>query len=382
MKKKIVFVQPVLSPYTVPRFEKLATDEEFEIYIFLETANFPHRPGWHVQDVEKCRVEVLHSFTVRAKATNRELAYAIEGVRCIPYNLPCLIARHSPNIIVVTNATELFFCLFLRPLMRYKIGLIVEDTKHSVAQKVRVKKGIKSFVSRRADFFLPLSNDSVDYLKAIGIREHVYRTSWSIDLNQSRQEEDNEEISVLKEKHNLYGKVVFITVAQLVPRKGILDMCKAWHELPEPISKGTALIIIGDGPQKEEIQDFLNVNNISNIYLLGHKPYKDVIYYYRLANVFILPTLEDLFALVVMEAMAARLPVLISKYCGARELVHDGLNGYVFDPAKAEDIKNAIVRLYRRKEDLPIMGETSFRFIQKYSTQKVIYDLAKILKGI
>ena len=182
MKKKIAFVQPVLSPYTIPRFEELAKDESLEVYIFLEQHDFVHRPGWTAKDVKGCTVEIIGSLIKRGRVENRKLGYVMDDVRTLPYRLPFLIAKHNPDIVIVCNATELYFASLLKRVLHYKIGLIVEDTMHSVEHKSWISKKIKAISYHKADFFLPFSDDSLAYLKQIGINKKLFRTSWSVDL--------------------------------------------------------------------------------------------------------------------------------------------------------------------------------------------------------
>ena len=100
------------------------------------------------------------------------------------------------------------------------------------------------------------------------------------------------------------------------------------------------------------------------------------------ADVFILPTLEDLFSLVVMEAMSSSLPVLTSTNNGARELIYEGENGYVFDAEDISNIKLAIEKIYADRFRLKQMGKKSYEIISEYSNEKVMSKLAKILKEI
>ena len=381
MKKRIVIVQPILSPYSIPRFEELAKDENLEIILLIEKGTFSHRPGWNVTNVKGCTVEIIDSYIRKESLENTEQGYIIDGIRAIPYKLPMLLLKYKPHIVLVCNATELLFAHLLKHMLNYEIGLIVEDTIHSVSNKTVSKKRIKSLLYRKADFFLPFSNDSIAFLKHINVNKPIYRTSWSIDL-QKFSFSDPKKIDEIKKDLKLNSKITFITVTQLIPRKGIINLLKAWKELKREIQVNISLIVIGDGPQKNEIVKFIKRYDVPNIHLLGQKPYEEVIQYYHSSDIFILPTLEDLFSLVVMEAMACGLPVLTTIYNGARELIREGKNGYIFDSADIESVRESVIKILRRKDNLIEMGKVSLKDINDFSHKKVIGSLSQILNSL
>ena len=326
MKKRIAIVQPILSPYSIPRFEELAKDETLEIILLIEKSTFSHRPGWNVTDVKGCTVEIIGSHIRKERIENTEQGYVIEGIRAIPYRLPMLLLKYRPHIILVCNATELLFAYLLKHILNYKIGLIVEDTIHAVSNLKPLNRSLKSVLYKKADFYLPFSNDALKYLNNIKINKPFYRTSWSVDLNHFSKF-DNEAIKDIRDSLRLNDKLVFLAVSRLDAGKGILNLLRAIKGLPNDFLNNISLLIVGSGPQENELREFIRVNDLINVSLLGQKNYDELVTYYHLADIFILPTLKDLFSLTVMEAMACGLPILTTKYNGARELIEEGKNG-------------------------------------------------------
>jgi len=382
MKRKIAFVQPTLAPYSRPRYEELAKDYDLEIILFFEKEYLAYRPGWQIREVPGCKVEVIDSITVKWKVRNIERGFDINAIKRIPYRLPLLIAKHRPDIVVAYNSTVLLFCNLLKKYLNYKTGLIVEDTIDVVKNKNYITRHIKSAIYRTADFYLPFSTDALKYLEQEGITKNVYRSSWSVDLKYFSKNYDPIKCLEIRKKLNLDGKIAFIIVGQLIPLKGILNLLNAWKELPNAIQMELALIVIGNGPQREDILRFIKQNNIPNIFLLGQKPYEEVINYYYSSDVFILPTLQDLFSLVVMEAMACGLPVLTTIYNGSRELIKEGVNGYIFDSTNILDMKRIIISIFSEKDKLAYMGKESLKIITNYSHKRVIDNLKYVLKTV
>jgi glycosyltransferase involved in cell wall biosynthesis len=103
--------------------------------------------------------------------------------------------------------------------------------------------------------------------------------------------------------------------------------------------------------------------------------------YYAFAGCFVLPSTREPWGLVVNEAMAAGLPVIVSNRCGcAEDLVHTGQNGYLFDAGAdgaLESRMNAITNL--PASDLARMGLRSQEIISNYSPDRWALEVANCL---
>ena len=90
--------------------------------------------------------------------------------------------------------------------------------------------------------------------------------------------------------------------------------------------------------------------------------------YYGLAGGLVLPNTREPWGLVVNEAMASGLPVLVSQNCGcALDLVSPGLNGWIFDPMNQYDIADCMEKLATENTDLEAMQNASREIVAKYS---------------
>ena len=173
---------------------------------------------------------------------------------------------------------------------------------------------------------------------------------------------------------------IYIYVGQLIERKGVNYLLKAWerHHLQYP---NDSLLIVGDGPLREEYIAQYEVKN--NIVFTGAIDYSEIYKYYAISDVFVIPTLEDNWSLVVPEAMACGLPIACSIYNGCYpELVQEGRNGALFDPLKEDTIVNALSVFHF--VDLKKYGEES-RVIEKQfnpqqTAQNIYSAVIEILK--
>ena len=105
--------------------------------------------------------------------------------------------------------------------------------------------------------------------------------------------------------------------------------------------------------------------------LVVHNKYKqkeELREIYNTHDIFILPTREDCFGLVISEAMAASMPVISSCYAdGVYDLVIDGENGYIVNPYDSVKFANTIEKLIANDELVEKMGKASFEIINRFS---------------
>jgi glycosyltransferase involved in cell wall biosynthesis len=118
----------------------------------------------------------------------------------------------------------------------------------------------------------------------------------------------------------------------------------------------------------ENLRTHLNLDKF--IYMPGFQQYADLPEFYATAGAFVHASSVEQWGLVVNEAMASGLPVLVSNRCGcADELVDEGHNGFTFDPSDVESLAAMMVLLSDRA-DRSTMGVESRRIMAKYGPER------------
>lgn len=172
--------------------------------------------------------------------------------------------------------------------------------------------------------------------------------------------------------------LTYLFVGQIVERKGIAQLLAAWvkHARQYPLD---TLIVIGDGVMRQQLQaQYVSERSVK---ILGGIGYERIHQFYAIADVFVMPTLEDNWSLVVPEAMACRLPVATTPYNGCHvELVDNGKNGYLFDALDADDTVSMLNRFH--SADLDAMSRKSLEIVSHYTPAIASTKILELCKQI
>ncbi|MFL6246940.1 MAG: glycosyltransferase family 4 protein [Thermoanaerobaculia bacterium] len=161
---------------------------------------------------------------------------------------------------------------------------------------------------------------------------------------------------------------IAVTVSVLRPAKGIEVLLDAVRLLPE-----VQFVIVGDGPMREEWQ----ASSPVNVQWTGFR--RDVDAILAGCDLFVHPSLDDAFPTVLLEAMAAGLPVVASRVGGIPEIVEDGVTGRLVPPGDAQQLAAAI----REVMGNAAMGETAQRIArERFSTEAWIARLMRVYEEV
>jgi 1,2-diacylglycerol 3-alpha-glucosyltransferase len=127
----------------------------------------------------------------------------------------------------------------------------------------------------------------------------------------------------------------FIASNRFIPKKNLFTLMRAYARYRgETTGESVALVILGDGPLRADLESLRSELGLeAKVLLPGFQQYEEIPTYYGLAEAFVHASTVEQWGLVVNEAAAAALPLLVSRHCGCSpELVREGENGYTFDP--------------------------------------------------
>jgi len=171
----------------------------------------------------------------------------------------------------------------------------------------------------------------------------------------------------------------FLVPARFIWQKNLPRLVEAYaryHTLCKRYENPSAiwdLALMGDGPLGPEIDGLIERYHLQeHIHRLGFAKYDELPLYYGISSALILPSISETWGLVVNEAMACGLPVLVSNRCGcAADLVKDGVNGFTFDPFNVEEMAKCMAKLSSLDADgLSSMASASRKTINQWGPER------------
>lgn len=366
MKDAILF-HNIISPYKTLLFNELNDflEGSFKVFYFTETSVYR---DWRVkkEDIEFSYEILKPEHTLENIATWRLCVQVLKALH-----------RESTDTVIVDEYSSLpywvilFYCL----LLKKRLVCFVESQEQD-KQRVRWKEYLKTFFLKKCFKVLAAGTRHRDYVHKLGVAEeniaivggvggvdhHIYDRLKYLYANDK---------DTLFELLNLPALKYFIYVGRFSKEKNILGFLQAYGEL-QAWKSGWGVLLLGAGPQEKEIRFYIETNELPNIILPGFVQQDRLPLYYLASEVFVLPSLSETWGLVVDEAIALALPVLISSQCGCvPDIVHDGENGFVFDlDANMADFKVQMGKFIACEEILPVMRKASAEISKEYSTHE------------
>lgn len=172
----------------------------------------------------------------------------------------------------------------------------------------------------------------------------------------------------------------FLYVGRIAPEKNLEQLIRAFGTY-RALGGDWSLVLAGTGPDLDARRRQAADSDFSTyIQFAGMKSTAELIAYYSFASAFVLPSSREPWGLVVNEAMAAGLPVIVSRVCGcADDLVEHGGNGFLFDPREEGELADMLCRMSRQgPERRKQMSAQSLRRIAGYSPRKWADEVARI----
>ena len=180
---------------------------------------------------------------------------------------------------------------------------------------------------------------------------------------------------------NTCKKEYFLSVGRLLERKNFITLLKAYKQYKMQCNDSAwNLIIVGDGPERKLLVKYIQLNKLEeSVILLPFLQQKDLMFFYQNASAFVLASTQETWGLVINEAMASGLPVIVSNKCGAAStLIEQGRNGYTFTPSNESDLADCLLNFYRLSDEQKNrMREASYDLIADWGIERFcsgVYD--------
>lgn len=179
------------------------------------------------------------------------------------------------------------------------------------------------------------------------------------------------------------GRKVLLTVGRLVssePGKGVDAVIRV---LPEVLKRvpDVLYVVIGEGDLKPLLQKLAQENAVQDhVLFAGQQTPENLRRYYSRADIYVMPSRQEGFGLVFLEAMACGKPVIAGNFGGAMEIIQDGRTGFLVDPGNPEQLADRLVRLLDDERLREKMGAAGRQVVEeRYTFPRFEAGLTRIL---
>jgi 1,2-diacylglycerol 3-alpha-glucosyltransferase len=348
--RSILFVLPSLLHYHFPRFRHLATvcRQAGITFTHVELCSHLKAYPWLVDDPHNQFTNItLFPDRYLEEIPGDRLWEALEG------QLEIL----RPDVLFLYGYSLGVFRKALNWARKERVPVVtLSDSNIFDKRRYKPFEYLKSLFVRQFDAALVGGTSSREYMRTLGIPRE--RCVFGMDVIDTeffghRSQENLQKRTQLLQKWNLPEKY-FLFVGRLIPEKNLLVLLKAYRKYVSHLDGNERiwhLALCGSGPEEEKINETLqefpeDMRNL--VHLLGHVDQPEVIEPFSLAAGLVLPSRSESWGLVINEALACGIPVLVSDRCGcARDLVRNAENGWTFDPAEEETLTARMETLSR-----------------------------------
>ena len=351
--KKVLWLANIPSPYSVDFFNELG--KLCDLTVLFERASADDRDkSWKDINFKSFQGIIL-----------KGLKYGADKALC-PGICRYLCGRY--DIVVVSNMATLSGMLAVAFLRLIGKEYLIQGDGGFHKDGIGLKEKTKKWIISGSSLCLSTGVAHDDYYQFYGAaKERLKRIPFSslyekdIDKAPALQEEKE----MLKKKLGLSGERIVLSIGQFIYRKGFDLLIKAAASLPDNIN----VYIIGGTPTTEYFE-IIEQNKIDNVFFVPFQKHDTLPDYFRAADVFVLPTREDIWGLVINEAMAHGLPIVTTERCVAGlELIENEKNGYIIPVDNVEKITEAIQVILAG--DMYQIGLNNIQKMHEYSFEKI-----------
>ncbi len=362
---KVLFLTNVPSPYRVDFFNELGKFCDLTV-VFEKNTSTERDKSWGEYQFNNFKGIFLKGISIGPDTA-------------ICFGVKKIIKNGKFDKIICTNFLSPTGMIAISYMRKNKINYYLESDGGFAKSGKGFKENLKRYFIKGASGYFSTAKIHDEYYKFYSADEtKIYRYPFS-----SISENDllktptlNEEKLSLRKKLNINENFVILAVGQFIYRKGFDILLKSAVNLP----KNIGIYFVGGIPT-DEYKCLVSENNLTNVHFIGFKNKADLKEYYKLADIFVLPTREDIWGLVVNESMANALPVITTDKCIAGlELVKQEKTGIIIPSNNVDSLTVAINTLLNDNNLLQEMKFNCLKKINEYTIENMVKRHIEILE--
>jgi glycosyltransferase involved in cell wall biosynthesis len=364
---RVLFLANIPSPYRVDFFNELGKQCELTVLFERETSD-ERDLSWYNNNFNN-----FQTIFLKGKKINKStaLCFSVFGY----------LKRELFDIIIVGGYSTPTGMLAIEILRKRKIPFILNTDGGIIKKDSTFKYLMKKHYIGSASYWLSTGKHTTDYLVNYGANKHnifIYPFTSLLQKDILANPPLENLKSEMKSRLNIKEDKIVLSIGQFIDRKGFDILLKACENLP----KNFGVYIVGGSPT----QEYINLKDelyLTNVHFIGFKSKEELKEYYSVSDLFVLPTREDIWGLVINEAMANGLPVVTTDKCVAGlELVNDNENGFIIPVNNSSILAARITEVLIDQKVKEKMSKNSLDKIQRYTIENMAKVHVEIFNSI
>lgn len=360
---KILIISNIPSPYRIDFFNELGKYVDLTVVFEAKSAR-GITFNWNIEEIQNFKAVFLKDGVINEKK--------------IDWTILKYIKKNYYDHIIVTSYAYFTEMTALLALKALRIPYFLEVDGGLIRQENKLKKNFKKFLVSNAKGYFSPSNSSDDYLVYYGAKRNLIHRYPFTSLNKKDILDQlvlEEEKAILKKELGISKKKVVLAVGQFIHRKGFDVLIKASKGIDQDIG----IYFVGGEPTDEYIE-LRNKYKSNHVYFEGFKSKEELSKYFKVADLFVLPTREDVWGLVINEAMAFGLPIITTDKCTAGlELIKNWKNGFIVESEDTDAIANRVKTILSDDKLKYKMGHYNLQTIKQYTIERMTEQHLDIL---
>jgi glycosyltransferase involved in cell wall biosynthesis len=356
--KRVAVVTNIIAPYRTPVLRELARQVELRVFYSAETES---NRGWSLARELPFHYEIVGGRALEVRGR-------------VIYLSPRLVSRlraFRPSAVLVGGfSLPTVYALLYCVMSGAKLIIINEGTHHTERRLGPVSRILRWGLVRAAKACVATSTLADERLCELGAEPaRTLVVPYALDLA-DRPTRD----------YSSAGKVArLLYVGRFCRSKGVLQLLDAVASVGR--RDAVTLTMVGDGPLDDTLRNAIEAKGLGPcVTMRGFVDQPALPELYAEHDLFAFPTLEDTFGIVLLEAMAAGLPVIASCFAGAtRDFVEIGRNGWIMDPLSADGIGRALRDALDARDSWPDLGATARQRVEQTPPQSAACGIVRAL---
>lgn len=348
--KKIILINNIISPTCIyickninNQLKPLGID--FEV-IFLSVSD--KNRNWEKEKNIPFKYEVLENFAIRFNGKDLNTFF-------INTSIIKKLNEKNPDKIICFGWDHFaaYAANYWARKNKKKFLLWSGSTKYEKSWRRMIFKPLVKHLIKKTSEFIAYGTRAKEYLISLGVAPNEIQIFYhAIDFDyfsENLKKFSDKNKDELKKQLGIKTSKTILFSGRLLKMKGIFEMVEGFGKYYKQ-DNDVSLLIMGTGPDENKLKEFIEKRGIKNIIFTKFIQFKELYKYYAISDLLLFPTRQDIWGLVINEALACGLPVITTEVAGASiDLIEEGKNGYIIKLNSPEKITSSIKKIFENR---------------------------------